>query len=90
MSDSSPVTVRLPNAVKAKLERLAKDTKRSRNFLAAEAIADYVEVNEWQIEGIKRSIKELDEGRGVPHGKVKAWADSLGTPDEKPVPESGS
>ena len=56
MSDSAMVRVRLPKSVKNKLERLARSTKRSRSALAAEAIAGYVEVNEWQIAGIKQAL----------------------------------
>jgi hypothetical protein len=41
---------------------LAKDTGRSRCFLAAEAINDYLDVNEWQVAGIKRAIASLDRG----------------------------
>ena len=86
MGDSTTVTVRLSEKVKNKLERLARSTKRSRNFLAAEAITEYVEVNDWQIAGIEESLKKLDAGRGVPHGEVKAWGRSLGTKRELPVP----
>jgi RHH-type rel operon transcriptional repressor/antitoxin RelB len=86
MGDSPTVTVRLPQEVKNKLERLARSTKRSRNFLAAEAITEYIEVNEWQIAGIEASLKKLDAGNGLPHGEVKAWGRSLGTKRELPAP----
>jgi predicted transcriptional regulator len=86
MSDSATVTVRLPEEVKDKLERLARSTKRSRNFLAAEAIAEYVDVNEWQIAGIEKGLKDLDAGNGIPHDRVKAWAQALGTTREVPAP----
>ena len=86
MSDSATVTVRLPQSVKNKLERLARSTKRSRNFLAAEAIAEYVDVNEWQIAGIEKALKDLDAGKGIAHERVKGWARSLGTAGEAPPP----
>jgi RHH-type transcriptional regulator, rel operon repressor / antitoxin RelB len=85
---SENVTIRLSKNTKARLERLAKTTKRSRNYLAAEAIADFVELNEWQIAGLKKAIRELDAGKGVPHAKVSAWIDSLGTDHELPRPRS--
>jgi toxin ParE1/3/4 len=59
------------------LERLAKNTGRSRSFLAAEAIAEYLAINEWQVAGIKRAMASLDRGEriaqarwnnGLPHG----------------------
>lgn len=86
MDDSATVTVRLPQEVKDRLERLARSTKRSRNFLAAEAIAEYVELNEWQIAGIKEALRDLDAGKGIPHERVRAWAQSLVTKRELPPP----
>jgi RHH-type rel operon transcriptional repressor/antitoxin RelB len=69
-----------------RLERLAKSTGRSRSFLAAEAINGYLEVNEWQVTGIKRAIASLDRGEGFPHDLVKDWVASWGNANEKPVP----
>jgi RHH-type rel operon transcriptional repressor/antitoxin RelB len=84
---SSTFTVRVDSAVKKRLEKLAKSTGRSRSFLAAEAIGEYVEINEWQIAGIKQAIASLDRGEGVAHAQVKDWVASWGTSDEKPAPK---
>ena len=46
---STTFIVRVDAAAKRRLERLAKGTGRSRSFLAAEAINDYLDVNEWQV-----------------------------------------
>jgi predicted transcriptional regulator len=51
---------------------------------------EYPAVNEWQIAGINKALKDLDAGKGVPHEKVSAWVDSLGTDHELPVPQSGA
>lgn len=80
-------TVRVDATAKKRLERLAKSTGRSRSFLAAEAISDYLDVNEWQVAGIKRAITSLDRGEGVPHERVKAWVESWGTNSERPMPK---
>ena len=61
-ADTAVITTRIDAALKAKLEALARSTKRSESFLAAEAIAAYVELNEWQIGEIAAGIKELDSG----------------------------
>lgn len=84
---STTFTVRVETGVKKRLERLAKSTGRSRSFLAAEAINEYLDVNEWQVAGIKRAIASLDRGEGVPHDTVKDWVDSWGSANEKPVPK---
>jgi len=84
---SATFTVRVDSGVKKRLERLAKSTGRSRSFLAAEAINDYLEVNEWQVAGIKRAIASLDRGEGIPHDSVKDWVASWGSGNEKPAPK---
>jgi hypothetical protein len=35
-------------------------------FLAAEAINEYLEINEWQVAGIKRAIASLDRSEEIP------------------------
>ena len=76
---SSTFTVRVDTATKKRLEKLAKSTGRSRSFLAADAISEYLDVNEWQVAGIKRAIASIDRGEGVPHEQVKQWVESWGT-----------
>src|SRR5437588_397556 len=56
---STTFTVRVESGMKKRLERLAKSTGRSRSFIAAEAINEYLDVNEWQVSGIKRAIVSL-------------------------------
>lgn len=84
---SATFTVRVDAAAKKRLERLAKSTGRSRSFLAAEAINDYLDVNEWQVAGIKQAIASLDRGEGVSHEWVKDWITSWGSRGEQPIPK---
>jgi RHH-type rel operon transcriptional repressor/antitoxin RelB len=67
---STTFTVRVESLVKKRLEKLAKSTGRSRSFLAAEALNEYLDVNEWQVAGVKRAIASLDRGEGVSHQDV--------------------
>jgi RHH-type transcriptional regulator, rel operon repressor / antitoxin RelB len=83
---STTFTVRVDSIVKKRLEKLARSTGRSRSFLAAEAISEYLEINEWQVAGIKRAIDSLDSGKGVSHEAVKDWVVSWGGAEEKPTP----
>jgi predicted transcriptional regulator len=84
---STTFTVRVDTGVKKRLERLAKSTGRSRSFLAAEAIGEYLDTNEWQVSGIKRAIASLDRGEGISHESVRDWIASWGGANEKPVPK---
>ncbi|MGQ0682756.1 CopG family ribbon-helix-helix protein [Bradyrhizobium sp.] len=84
---STTFTVRVGSAAKKRLEKLAKSTGRSRSFLAAEAINEYLDVNEWQVAGIKQATASLDRGEGVPHQQVKDWIASWGSGEERPIPK---
>jgi len=84
---SSTFTVRVDAAVKKRLEKLARSTGRSRSFLAAEAIGEFVDVNEWQIGGIRQAMAALDRGEGVAHDEVEQWVRSWGRAKERPVPK---
>lgn len=59
---STTMTIRLEPELKQRLDRLAEATHRSKSYLAAEALRDYVELNEWQVQEIKDAIKEADDG----------------------------
>jgi predicted transcriptional regulator len=45
-------------------------------------------VQEWQIEGIRKAIRSLDDGRSIPHEDVAAWVESWGTEHELPKPKA--
>jgi predicted transcriptional regulator len=55
-------TIRLDDDKLAKLDALAADMDRSRSWIAAKAIENYVELNAWQIAQIKAGIAEADRG----------------------------
>ena len=63
-------SVRLDREAKARLQKLAKTTGRSRSFLAAEAIVTYLDINEWQVAGITKALTSLDRGKEVAHKHV--------------------
>jgi len=72
MASSNILTLRIDSQLKKKLDKLAKTTQRSRSFLAAEAIREYVTLNEWQIAEIKRGIREADAGNFATEDEVAA------------------
>jgi len=60
MPQTSTMTIRLGNDLKDRLDRLAAVTQRSKSFLAAEAVKEYVELNEWQLQEIQSALNEAD------------------------------
>jgi len=86
MGDSTTLTVRLDSSVKERLDQLAGRMNRSKSFLAGAAIEEFLAVQEWQIEGINKAIRSLDDGKGVPHDDVVNWVKSWGTDNELPKP----
>ena len=54
------MTIRLEPELKSRLDELSRATHRSKSYLAAEAVREFIEINEWQIEELKDAIKEAD------------------------------
>ena len=80
------LSIRLDTNTKSRLDALAQRSKRSKSFLAAEAIARYVETEEWQLGEIGKGVVDLDDGRTVTHDKVSGWLKSWGTSSEGKAP----
>jgi RHH-type rel operon transcriptional repressor/antitoxin RelB len=88
MDKSTTVTVRLAPDVGAKLEALARDTRRSKASLAEQAVTSFVRRNVWQVARIKQALAEAESGApGIPHEEVERWVKSWGTDHELPRPE---
>jgi predicted transcriptional regulator len=64
---STTLTVRVSPELKKRLGRLANHTKRTKSYLAGEAINDFVERELAIVEGIKRGLDDMHAGRVVPH-----------------------
>lgn len=61
------MTIRVTRELKVLLGRLAYDTHRSRSYLAAEAVAAYVDRELDIIAGIHRGLGDAEAERMVPH-----------------------
>ena len=57
---STTMTIRLEPELKQRLDGLADATQRSKSFLAAQAIREFVDMNEWQIREIRSALAEAD------------------------------
>ena len=79
---STTMTIRLEPDIKGRLDVLADATHRSKSWLAAEAIREYVELIEWQIHEIRAALIEADAGAFASDAEVQALT-------EKWVPRAG-
>ena len=85
---SSVLSVRIDKKTKKDLEALAKHARRSKSFLAAEAITAFVEAERGQLAEIERSLGELDRGKSVANADVAAWLRSWGKKRERKAPRA--
>jgi predicted transcriptional regulator len=69
---TADMTVQLPLEIKEQLEELARTLHQSETWLAAEAIASYVDLQQWQIREIKEGIREADAGEFATDEEVAA------------------
>lgn len=59
---SATLTIRLDSDLKQKLEHLAGAMQRSKSYLAAKAIQEFVALNDWQVQEIERAVAEANKG----------------------------
>jgi predicted transcriptional regulator len=63
-------TVRIDDETAAALDKLGKRMDRSRTYLAARAIEDYVALQAWQVEEIEAGIADADAGNFATEDEV--------------------
>jgi predicted transcriptional regulator len=68
------MTIRVSPDLKEKLGRLAHSTRRSRSYLAVEAVEAYVNRELEIIEGIQQGLADMLAGRVTPHEEAMAEA----------------
>ena len=57
---STTMTLRLEPELKQRLDHLAEATQRSKSFLVAQAIREFVDLNEWQVQETRSALAEAD------------------------------
>jgi predicted transcriptional regulator len=87
MANTTVLNVELEQPLSDRLELASRDMRRSKSALAAEAIEAYLDLNEWQVAGIRQAMASLDSGEAIAHESVKAWVESWGTENELPKPQ---
>ncbi|MBI5815220.1 MAG: ribbon-helix-helix protein, CopG family [Nitrospinae bacterium] len=69
-----PTAFRITPKIKKRLDKFAKETKRTRSYIVESAIEAYLDVNEWQIKAIRKALKDAasPSAQWIDHQVVKA------------------
>jgi predicted transcriptional regulator len=67
----SVISFRIDETKRDKLDLIADGQKRDRSFIINEAIDNYLDVYNWQIEHIKKGLKQADNGEFATEDDVK-------------------
>ncbi len=78
MSETILVSARVSPEVANRLAALSKSTHRSKSFLAAQAIEEFINVQEWHVEAIKEGIAAAKKGDVKSHEQAVAILNTWG------------
>ncbi len=83
------LSLRISTQIRDSLEELSDATGRTKSFLAAEAIHQYLSTQAWQVKAIKTAIQKADSDKAnfVSHQQIVDWVTSWNTADEKDTPK---
>jgi predicted transcriptional regulator len=87
-----PKVVKLDPETKDRLERLGEAKHRSTHWLMKEAIARYLDQEEYSEELNRETLarwQEAEQGKVVSHQAVSKWLDTWGTGEESDRPPCG-
>ena len=77
MKSTTLISVRVRKEVAKRLAALAEATDRSKSYVAAQAIEEFLTLHEWQVRAIQKGLAEADAGKLLPHGealkRLKGW-----------------
>ncbi len=82
------VSIRLDDETLGKLDALTKATERSRAWLMAHAVEQYVQHETWQIEAIHNTLKKIRQGKAkfASDEETTQWLQSWGSEQELKAP----
>lgn len=83
------LSVPVEKSVRDRLARIAAETGRTEEDLAAEAIAEAVDASDWQAAAVLEGLASIERGEVISHEAVEEWLASWGTPNELPPPKVG-
>lgn len=80
------LTAHVPLPMADKVDQMAVKLERSRGWIMKQALAAWIAQEEERDRLTLAALADVDVGKVIDHQSVQAWADSLGTDQELPVP----
>jgi predicted transcriptional regulator len=71
-------TIRTDGETLARLDNVAKQLGRSRNWALNKAIEDFIDYHEWYLAKVREGIKAAEEGRFASQDEINAVFSELG------------
>ena len=72
--EKQTISFRLDAEKVSALDVLAKAIDRDRTYLLNEAVAAYLDTQQWQLDHLQESIKQADAGQLIGHQEIKKMA----------------
>ena len=85
------LSLKLPEELENRLNRLAAATHRPKSYYMREALEQYLEEHEWQVQEIISAVEAADrpDAQFADHKDVSTWLKSWGTDHETEPPKCG-
>lgn len=88
MTKDVTLSLRVDRKLSGKLEKAAKQMRRSKSSVAAMAIEQFVALDAREMELTKRALERAKAGGPfISHEDMTKWMKSMGTDKELPVPK---
>ena len=72
--EKQTVSFRIDSTKLEALDSLAEILDRDRTYLLNEAVHNYLDVQQWQMEHIQEGMRQADAGETVSHAEIKKMA----------------
>jgi predicted transcriptional regulator len=69
-SKEGTITVRTSKEIVDSINKLAESMDRSRNWVVESALKSYIDLESWQVEGVREAILQADSGDLVSHEEL--------------------
>jgi predicted transcriptional regulator len=73
--DGRVVTAKLPEDLVSRMDEVAGRIDRSKSWIVRQAVADWLAEEQRRYELTLEAMRDIDEGRGIPHDEVLAMVE---------------